>query len=365
MILHFYIARRFLANFFGVFILLGISTFLLEVVENLRRFAGKDIETGAIFRLTLLSIPTALHAILPMITAFATISLFISLSRSSELVVARASGRSAMRSLWSPVITALLLGVLAVGILNPIAAATSREKEAQFNRIKSGNDSALTVSEEGLWLRQGNAEGQTVIRAAHADLDGTVLSGVSFLALGPDGGPAYRVEAQNASLVRGAWELKQVKFWRLDGPSNPEREAEYFDEYRLDSDLTPDQIRDSFGTPSAISFWDLPGFIKRLESAGFSALAHQAWFQSQLALPFTMVAMVMVAAAFTLRHTRMGRTGVMIFLATICGFALSFVGNFATIMAENGKIPAALSAWGPPSAAILLSLGLLLHLEDG
>ena len=81
-----------------------------------------------------------------------------------------------------------------------------------------------------------------------------------------------------------------------------------------------------------------------------------------------LVAMVLVAAGFTMRHTRFGRTGVMVLMALGLGFALYFVRNFAQVLGENGQIPPLLAAWGPPSAAarkitaakaILASSGLL------
>ena len=61
----------------------------------------------------------------------------------------------------------------------------------------------------------------------------------------------------------------------------------------------------------------------------------------------------------------MGRTGLMILFAMCAGFALHFARNFSIILAENGQIPMALGTWGPPFAAVCLSIGLLLHLEDG
>jgi lipopolysaccharide export system permease protein len=47
------------------------------------------------------------------------------------------------------------------------------------------------------------------------------------------------------------------------------------------------------------------------------------------------------------------------------GFAIFFLRNFAQVLGENGQIPVYLAAWTPPVAAILMALGLLLHLEDG
>ncbi len=47
------------------------------------------------------------------------------------------------------------------------------------------------------------------------------------------------------------------------------------------------------------------------------------------------------------------------------GFGLFLIRNFAQILGDRGQIPVGLAAWATPVAAVLLSLGLLLHLEDG
>ena len=75
--------------------------------------------------------------------------------------------------------------------------------------------------------------------------------------------------------------------------------------------------------------------------------------------------MVLVGAAFTMRHARSGGTGLAVLSAVLLGFGLYFIRNFAQILGENGQIPVSLAAWAPPAASILLTLGLLLHAEDG
>ena len=87
--------------------------------------------------------------------------------------------------------------------------------------------------------------------------------------------------------------------------------------------------------------------------------------KQELALPLLLAAMVLVGAGFTMRHARSGRTGIMVLLAIISGFAIFLLRNFAQVLGENGQIPPMLAAWIPPVAAVLLSLTLLLHLEDG
>jgi len=368
MTLHLYFARRFLsalALVFGVFLVVSI---LIDMLDQIRTFGGGRAALSDIVVLTVLNAPRGLYQILPIVVVIAGVVLCLRLSRSSELVIARASGRSALRSLVAPVSVAIAAGILATAALNPIVAATSKEHERLADRLRGGSGSLLSISAEGLWLREGglgDADGaQRVIRAARASLDGTELHGVTFLTFGEDGAPRQRIEAGTATLGDRVWDLQRVKLWTLSA-ANPERDAQRLERLTLPSTLTQDQIRDSFGQPFAVAIWDLPGFIADLDAAGFSARAHRVWFQMELAQPVLFAAMLLLGAAFTLRPQRSGRTGVMVLSAILAGFAVFFLRDFARLLGETGQIPAALAAWSTPVAALLIAVALILHREDG
>ncbi|MEM0946242.1 MAG: LPS export ABC transporter permease LptG [Pseudomonadota bacterium] len=365
MTLHYYFARRYAAAFIGVFTTIFLVLALVDLVEQGRRFDGSDASFGNVVVLTLLNVPESAYRVLPLVAILSAIALFVALSRSSEMVVARASGRSALTCILSPVCIAILFGTLGVAIMNPIVAATSKQFDALADRLLDTRSSVLSVGPEGLWLRDGDATGQTVIRAARANFDATRLTQVTFLEFDADGLPSRRLEADRAALRAGSWELSDVKLWSFAGTVNPEAEATVESTYILPTELTREKISDSFGTPSAIPIWELPAFIQQLETAGFSARQHRVWLQMELAMPLLLGAMVLVAAGFTLRPARFGQTGLMVMLALLLGFTLYFVRNFSQILGENGQIPVALAAWGPTVATLLLPLGLLLHLEDG
>lgn len=365
MTLSLYIARRFVLTFLMVLGVFYALLFMVDMIEQMRRHADNTIGLAQASELSLLNVPASLYRILPLVTILASVGLFVALARSSELVVIRAAGRSALRTLTAPVTTALVVGGLAVAALNPVVAATSKRYEALSESYRSGGGSVLSVSREGLWLRQGDGSGQTVIHAARANQDGTHLDEVSFLFFGPGGTPDRRIEAKSAVLAPGEWRLTDAKVWQFGPGVNAEQTATTEPAMAVPSDLTVDRIRNSFGEPSAIAIWDLPAFIADLERAGFSARKHLVWLQMELAMPLLLAAMVLVGAGFTMRHARFGRTGLMVLLAMASGFAIFFLRNFAQVLGENGQIPVLLAAWSPPVAATLLAVSLLLHLEDG
>ncbi|WP_204114093.1 LPS export ABC transporter permease LptG [Shimia biformata] len=367
MTVYFYFARKFVWMFLGLALVFFVLMVLVDLVEHLRKYDVDVIGFSNILRLTFLNTPKGLYQILPLLTILSTITLFLGLARSSELVVVRAAGRSALMALMAPVAVALVIGALAITTFNPIVAATTERYQQVKDSFGSDGQNALSISREGVWLRQGSSNGQSVIHAGHTNADATTLFDVTIITYAPGGGPIRRVEADKATLLEGdgEWELINAKRWPLEVDVNPEELATVHDTLRVPSNLTRASIRDSFGNPNTISFWKLPAFISRLELAGFSARRHKVWYQMEMAQPLFLIAMVLIAAAFTMRPVRFGKTGQAVLAAVLLGFGLYFVRNFAQILGENGQIPVALAAWAPPVASVMLAMGLLLHMEDG
>jgi lipopolysaccharide export system permease protein len=364
-ILDLYFARRFAQSFLLIGAVFLTLILLVDLIEQLRRFRDFDVGFGQLFRLTLLNAPQAISEILPLLMILSTIVMFVGLARSSELVVTRATGRSGIRALAAPLAVAALIGVLAVSTLNPIVATTSNRYQQLAESFRTGGPEVLSLSGEGLWMRQGSEGGQSVIHATGYSADPMTLIGVTILTYAPDGLPVRRIIAQSAQLDGSDWVLSQAKVWPLETGQNPETNAREYQSLRIPTTLTQERIRDYLGNPTGISVYDLPKTIRDLAQAGFSTKRYEVWFQAELARPLFLMAMVLVGAAFTMRHTRFGGTGVSVLAAVMLGFTLYFIRNFAQILGENGQIPVTLAAWAPSVAAILLTSGLLLHAEDG
>ena len=413
-VLSFYIMRRFVGAFVAAFVAILLLITLVDMVEQLRRAAGTDTNFAQVLELALLHSPSLMMEILPFLTLLAALTCFSRLARSSELVVTRAAGVSVWRLIAPALAAATLGGVLAFSVLSPISSGLLQRFERQEARWIRDRASLLSVSGNGLWLRQAGEDGQTVLHAARANGDGTQLWRVSLFRFDDDQ-LLSRTEAARAVLETGRWVLYDVREWDLqaaardsltggatdeEGPLGqaagsaadapaPAPEAPLSDEetpslsgldgpsvrgglawtdieqLTLPTDLTRSQILESFASPGTISFWALPRFIQALETAGVSAARHRMHWQAQLALPLLLPAMVLIGAAFSMRHARFGGLGLMALGAVGTGLGYFFLANLTHAFGSSGVIAAPLAAWIPPVAMVLFALGLLLHLEDG
>lgn len=362
MILFRYFLLRFLSMFLRVFmiffgILLMIGT--VDQLSSLKQNQG----VGHAAYLSLLSQSRTMLTILPLLTAITAVSVFVGLSRSSELVVVRAAGRSGLRFLLAPLTGAILVGLIGVSVFDPLVAATS--KLYRLETRDKGASAVLTVQGGGIWMRQGDAQSQSVIQAQQVSSDGKTFFNISVYSFDSQGTPITVIEADEARLIPNAWQVFGAMKWNLQD-ENPQATAEPLPEGALiATDISVEKLSRGFSAPSDIAFWALPNYIADLEKSGFSARAHRVWLQMEMALPLTLAVMVLIAAGFTMRHARAGKTGQMVLYALLAAFAIFFLRNFAQVLGQNGQIPIFLAAWGAPFAALLLAISLLLHLEDG
>ncbi len=355
-----YLGRRFLGGFvFAGLGLLGI-VFLFELIEVLRATANHEgVDFGIGLALSLLDLPLLAQKILPFAMLFGAMFTFARLTRNHELVVARAAGVSVWQFLLPASFLALVIGLFVVGIFNPLSTVAASRHDQMEAKYLHGTASLLALSQGGLWLRQVDAEGQSVIHAESVSQQGLVLNQVIiFLYEGTDKFVG-RIDARTATLGRGVWTLDDAVISNLDVPGR------FFDSYTVPTSLNLEQIQDSFASPESMSFWALPGFISLLQEAGFAALKHRIHWHSVLSIPLLLVAMVLLAATFSLRLSRRGGTGLLVAGGVMAGFVLFFMTDLALALGLSGKIPPILAAWTPAGVSTLLGLSLLFHLEDG
>jgi lipopolysaccharide export system permease protein len=131
------------------------------------------------------------------------------------------------------------------------------------------------------------------------------------------------------------------------------------------TDLTPEKIQDSFASPETVSFWRLPRFIRILEETGFSALPHRLQLHTLIAEPVLLIAMVMIAASFSMRLSRRGGTPLLLGAGVLTAMLLFIVTNVVHAIGLGGTVPVALAAWTPAGVSLMAGIALLMHLEDG
>jgi lipopolysaccharide export system permease protein len=358
-----YVVGRMMGGVGAALAVISAVILLVEFVD-LSRDVGIRVDVGVrqIFWLTLLRAPSLIQVLLPFVFLFGGIAAFVGLNRRSELVAMRAAGVSAWRFVLPSALCALLIGVLAVTVLNPLAAAFNGRYEVDRAALMQNY---LGDIPQDIWLRQGDEHTQIVIHAKARDtVEGYVrLRGVSLFIYtkAPDGAPVFRqrIEASEARLMPGFWQLRDVR------EATAGQNSVHSDTLSIRSSLDAESAMERLASPEAISFWRLPEAIRLTEQAGFSAAGYRLRWLQLLSTPLLYAAMSILAAAFSLRLARLGGLAGLAGAGVGLGFVFFFFNQFAGALAKADIIPLFAAAWAPTLVALLSGLSLLFFTEDG
>ncbi len=355
-----YFAGRFVVSALGVFASIFVLLVLVDYIEMVRKTSGLVSASAVMVAETsLFRVPQLLEKMMPFCVLIGAMTCYLALSRRLELVVARAAGVSAWQFIAPALASAILLGILATVAYNPMSA-NLREISKQMEAELLGSAPGGGIQDaSGFWINQVNADGSVIINAARSEQQGVRLTGLTLFRFDTANQFKERIEAREATLEDGFWVFKTVRRYSLDAPPVDQ------DRFELATSLTPAQVRNSFSTPETVSFWQLPGYIRSSESSGFATAGYRLQYHKLLAQPFLLAAMVMLAAAVSLRFFRFGGVQKMVLSGVGAGFLLYVLSKVTEDLSKAELMHPIAAAWLPVFVGGLTGFLALLYQEDG
>jgi lipopolysaccharide export system permease protein len=352
-----YLSARFLQTIAAVFLMISGMIYVVDFVELLRRAGNiQGVSAGDIAYLSFLRVPSVSEQIMPFCVLFGTMATFVNLTRKLELLVARAVGVSAWGFLVPPLAIAAAAGIGSVMLFNPASAVMKHHADAIETRLFGRN--GKQNYDTSLWIRQKSVDGEAFIGAGQAAADGTNLTSAAAYVYDCAGRFEQRIEAQTGKLLPGVWQFDHA---RVTAPGEKSFAA---GTYLLATSLSPEEAVGLIA-PDSVPFWDLPSLRAAAETAGLDGARYRLQFHMLLASPLLFIAMVLIAAAFSLRFFRFGGIEKMVSGGVGAGFVLYVAVKFVGDLGGAGVLSPLAAAWSPAVVASLLGAFALLNQEDG
>lgn len=272
---------------------------------------------------------------LPMAIFMGTLFASYNMTKSSEAIIISGAGLSPYQMARPFLFGAALIGVFATTVLNPYAVHLgTREITTDHLKLVDG----------AIWLRESGENGYITMRAESIGRDGDnlIFNNATAFVQNPDFKLTERVMAEHVTLSDNGMDAETAKIWT--GVGNDKTAT-----WHADTQLTPRTVLDRYLQPDQISFWQLPAFIKKMESVGIPVRAHWVQFWTLLFLPLSMIAMATLGIAFSqTRQRRNFSFGFKFSIGIVTCFASYFIINVFNALGATGALPAILAIIAPP-----------------
>jgi len=330
-VLSLFLLRRFFASFFLVMLTVCGIIFAVTFVERL----SSNPDTLSTLMDSWLRLLEYIPLFLPLAVFMGTLVAFYGLTKSTELIIISGTGLSPFQISRPFLFGAFLIGVVASCLVNPYSVNLAN---------KNLTNNQLKLIDDAVWLREMGDDGFLTARAEglHVAMNKDVIfENIIILLQDKSFKLKERISTDTAVLSKNGLDIDQATITDVDGTTRVEPR-------HIDTQLTPTTVLDRYLQPDQISFWKLPGFIRKMDSIGVPTRGHLVQFWTLFFLPLNMIAMVALGIAFSQTKQRRNYSFSLKFsLGILTCFALYFIVNLFNALGNTGTLPPLIAIIAP------------------
>ncbi|MCA2984858.1 MAG: LptF/LptG family permease [Gemmatimonas sp.] len=333
-----YIAGEFTRIFSVTIMGFPVLVFVIDLVDNLRKYQEKGLTAKALALSYLYWIPDTLFMIMPAAVLFATVFSIGTFTRYSEITAAKASGISFYRFI-APIV---VMATFAMG-LDLVFSEVAPPANAERLKLLAGTSS--NAMDDRYNFAFASDEGR-VYRVYTLSVREKTLNDVEIEERGGPRRPGLLISAK-----RGHWTAQRG--WTLQSgvlhviPNETADLAFSFDSL-VDRRLkeTPQELRATERDPAEMRFAELTRFIKALERSGADVNTLKVERMLKIAIPVTCLIIALFGAPLATSSQRGGAAyGIAVSLATTVFFLVLI--QLTKAIGGKGLISPDMAAWIP------------------
>lgn len=303
-----YIATQVLgATLLVLAVLMGLDL-IISVLDQSGDLSGSyTFGRAAVY--SLLSLPSHLAQVLPFGILIGCLAGLGSLATTSELVVIRSAGVSVARILWMVLRPALAVAV--AGMLIGEFVAPKSQQIAESYRAMSLQKKNFSVSEYGLWHREGNS-----FVHFNAVKPNGELFGISLFELDASRHLQKALFAQRATYQGDHWLFEDVQETLF---KSDHLETNSAVRQRWDTQLSPELLSILVLDPRDLSLSGLWYYVSFLRAQGSATGEYELALWAKLLQPLAVISLVLVAASIIFGPLRQSSMGTRVFTGLMIG----------------------------------------------
>ena len=329
-------------------ILIGIiSTIDFSDLYNKTRFK-ESISIGDILIITIENMPARADNLLLYAVLFGSVFCFLELRKSQEFISLQLNGFSIWQSFTTIILVPIILGIMSILFLNPIMAITQKIHEVHNEQIFKSGKKLLTISTDGLWLRDKSNIGNILIQGKYLDTNlGKIKRPIFFLQISNEE-LGTRIDADWAQLSDGEWILENAKINGQNFNTNKN--------INIKSNLIINDLILNSSKPNSLSIFELFSFIKTLDKTGIPSIRHRIYLHNILSKPLAFIGITALTSALIFGWFSRTPSTKMTIYALSGGFFYFFIQRLFTALGTSEQMPILISGWLP--SIILFGTGL-------
>ncbi len=357
-----YLFKKFYFLFFAFLISIVTLVYFIDLIEVMRIFSEDGIAIYNAFKISALKMPFLIIELLPFIILFSSVSLFLTISRTSELHIIKSIGLSTFQILSPLFFACAIIGVFVLLIFNPFAIWTQLQYEVQESELAGKSNDANVIRSGETFHNYINEERITIMldRVVPNRNDNNILNVFNgMIIFGDNGNITKLMEFRSAKVVSNKWSISGIK--QTDYTNNAITNV---DSYELNLDIDAKDLLAKIIDPKFLNIYQITDYIFKFKDVNLVTQGHKLLWHQYLSLPFLILVLSMIGAVLSMNKNRHIKPLLIILRSIAVGLLVYIAMQMFLSLGQNNVMRAAIAVWLPIIFGIVLSVYIILRREE-
>jgi lipopolysaccharide export system permease protein len=349
-----YIAKLFLAFFFGGLVVFVTLFVTIDYMTNLSRYNPSG---GSMFEYYSLAVPGILYQMMPVACLLGTIFTLSTLNKNNELVALFSSGMSLRRVATPILLLVVLISSLFFWINDRLLPKTNQRKNYVFYvEIRKQPGLYSTMKTDRVWYRSGNI----LFNIKTLQPEKKTAQGLTMYYFNGQWDLIQMITASQVHLEGTTWQLAKGAVTLFTAENEVPLVQNFKSKTITVSQDTADLQKSEQGTDT-LSVSELSRFIARNKEAGLDTLRYEVDYHAKFSFAFAAFVMSCIGIPFSVTRQRSGGAAANVGITILLAFGY-WAGHASSMtLGRHGVLPPMAAVWIPNLFMIVLTLFLLMR----
>ena len=334
-----YLINNFLIKFLYISLIFLSLIFILNILEEISFLKNLNVNIWYPYFLTLLNLPITLFEIFPFIFLLTTQFLFYELFKRQEIDLLKKNGLSNLKIIKILFLILFTMGLVSVGVYYNLASKFKFHYLNLKNQLSNDNKYLAMVTDSGLWIKDEINENTLIVKSNL--IKGSVLHKNIINEFNKNFSLVRTIQSEKIDIKNNNWEIYNPII-TIDNITKKD-----FNMITLRTNFDEEKINSLFSNISTLNLINLFTLKKEYESIGYSSDEIFLQILKLFTVPLFYGILTILSSIIMFNFSYHRSLLFNIILGVIMSVLIYYMNFIFSSLAENGKIPIAISVFFP------------------
>jgi len=350
-----FLINGFIKSFINVFFVMISLVFILNILKEIEFLSNKEVNSLYPIYLSLMSSPSIIFEMFPFIFLIATQFFFLKLFNNDEIHIFKYSGLKNIKIINIISFVSFFIGILIITVFYSLSSNLQHYYLQFKNQFSEDKLYLAVINKNGLWIKDVVDNQTNIINSSK--IDNNFLTNTFITTFDKNFNLVRSLKSDKINIKDNEWLIYNATVFK-------DNLSQKSDLIKFRSNFNQKRIESLFSNLSSLSLLKLVDLRQNYKSLNYSTVDVDMQIYKVATYPLLLVIMTVLSSIIMLNTKKSSSKVLKIIIGLFFSVTIYYINNFFNVMGSTEKLPLMVSVWTPIIFLSLISLIMLVNINE-